>query len=240
MALRQNSQHLEMQSQVSSAQKQGFCCDKATGIDDIVVKLEMASLSSEDKGGSVNNNITPEPCSQLAAPLLQHESPKCSMSASSITSSDCVDTITMEKFVAPILADHEQSLMTTTLDFWQSITTNQRMFTQCGRHRNDSGSDQSTSGTSQTNGTSKRENNATRGSKRRSLDQDQEEGDGHDDDDEDQEQPPKKQKGCSNAVVDDLRRFACPYYKRRPLEHVKYGACSGPGFPSVHRLKYDS
>jgi hypothetical protein len=32
-------------------------------------------------------------------------------------------------------------------------------------------------------------------------------------------------------------RFACPYFKHDPKEFGKRGACSGPGWESVHRLK---
>ena len=32
-------------------------------------------------------------------------------------------------------------------------------------------------------------------------------------------------------------RFACPYFKRDPIKFGNRGACSGPGWESVHRLK---
>ena len=33
-------------------------------------------------------------------------------------------------------------------------------------------------------------------------------------------------------------RFACPYFKHDPKEYSRRSACSGPGWESVHRLKY--
>jgi len=32
--------------------------------------------------------------------------------------------------------------------------------------------------------------------------------------------------------------FACPFFKRNPKKHRKWRSCAGPGWKSVHRLKY--
>lgn len=34
------------------------------------------------------------------------------------------------------------------------------------------------------------------------------------------------------------RKLACPYYKHNPDKHHSSGACCGPGWDSVHRIKY--
>jgi hypothetical protein len=36
----------------------------------------------------------------------------------------------------------------------------------------------------------------------------------------------------------DTELFACPYYKYMPLQFYSSRACSGPGWKTVHRLKY--
>jgi hypothetical protein len=33
-------------------------------------------------------------------------------------------------------------------------------------------------------------------------------------------------------------RFACPYFKRSPMAVAKIRSCSGPGWNSIHRVKY--
>jgi hypothetical protein len=42
---------------------------------------------------------------------------------------------------------------------------------------------------------------------------------------------------CAKLHSIQALRFACPYFKRDPIEFGKRGACSGPGWESVHRLK---
>jgi hypothetical protein len=34
------------------------------------------------------------------------------------------------------------------------------------------------------------------------------------------------------------RKFACPFFKRHPDKHRKWRSCSGPGWDTIHRLKY--
>jgi hypothetical protein len=33
------------------------------------------------------------------------------------------------------------------------------------------------------------------------------------------------------------RRFACPFFKRRPAEYMQKKSCPGPGWDNVHRMK---
>ena len=51
------------------------------------------------------------------------------------------------------------------------------------------------------------------------------------------DQPNKKAK-LSVAEVDRSRRLACPYYKRDPLMAANHRSCAGPGWDTVHRVKY--
>jgi hypothetical protein len=45
--------------------------------------------------------------------------------------------------------------------------------------------------------------------------------------------------GSSNIDFEKIeRRLACPYYKRDPQKGHLSGACCGPGWDSVHRIKY--
>lgn len=209
--------------------------DKPRQTDNVVERLEMASLQINEKESSIPDKDTHVSNSVTEALLCEHEQSDFSTSVSSDVFSVLVDTNTMEKYIEPILTGQRQRLMTSTMDYWYSLTTSEPIFVQAARQSNGTGSDQSTGGTSQKIGAS--ENDASQGSKRRSSEQDQEEGDGHDGNDDDKEKPPKRQRWRFDLPVDGVRKFACPYFKRRPNEHVKYGACSGPGFPSVHRLK---
>jgi hypothetical protein len=209
--------------------------DKPMQTDNVVERLEMASLQINEKESSIPDTDPHVSNSVMEALLCEHEQSDFSTSVSSDVSSVLVDRNTMEKYIEPILTGQRQRLMTSTMDYWYSLTTSEPIFVQAARQRNETGSDKSTAGTSQRIGASK--NDASQGSKRRSSEQDQEEGNDHDGDDGDEEKPPKRQRWRFGLPVDGIRKFACPYYKRRPNEHVKYGACSGPGFPSVHRLK---
>jgi hypothetical protein len=40
-----------------------------------------------------------------------------------------------------------------------------------------------------------------------------------------------------DAEQDPKRRFACPYYKHDPDANL-HRSCRGPGWPTVHRVKY--
>lgn len=33
-------------------------------------------------------------------------------------------------------------------------------------------------------------------------------------------------------------RLSCPFFKRDPRKHTKHRSCAGPGWPTVHRIKY--
>jgi hypothetical protein len=35
-----------------------------------------------------------------------------------------------------------------------------------------------------------------------------------------------------------IRKFACPYFKRNPKKYRKWTSCPGPGWDEVHRVKY--
>ncbi|KAI1654688.1 hypothetical protein F4813DRAFT_382515 [Daldinia decipiens] len=69
-------------------------------------------------------------------------------------------------------------------------------------------------------------------------------GDGNNGDEEgdDQQQPKRRKLATYNVGTNPAERFACPYYQRNRYRHLPRnyslkGACYGPGFHSVHRVK---
>lgn len=51
----------------------------------------------------------------------------------------------------------------------------------------------------------------------------------------------KSGEGSSAAGAPEVRlgrKFACPYFKREPRKHRKHRSCVGPGWTTVHRVKY--
>ena len=56
-----------------------------------------------------------------------------------------------------------------------------------------------------------------------------------DDGEEERERPPKPHSG-SNSLMSS--KFACPFFKRDPAKYQNFAGCPGPGWMSVHRLKY--
>ncbi|KAF2102943.1 hypothetical protein NA57DRAFT_71927 [Rhizodiscina lignyota] len=59
--------------------------------------------------------------------------------------------------------------------------------------------------------------------------------DGNRDDQNDEERPNKQQRQISE--LGSPRKLACPYFKHDPCRYGNASACSGPGWPSIHRLK---
>jgi hypothetical protein len=49
---------------------------------------------------------------------------------------------------------------------------------------------------------------------------------------------PKRTKLNSESELEIGRRFACPYNRRNPHRHSKNRSCVGPGWSTVHRVKY--
>ncbi|KAI1648226.1 uncharacterized protein F4817DRAFT_77565 [Daldinia loculata] len=59
---------------------------------------------------------------------------------------------------------------------------------------------------------------------------------------DDQQQPKRRKSATYNDGTNPAERFACPYYQRNHHRHLSRnyslkGACYGPGFHSVHRVK---
>jgi hypothetical protein len=50
--------------------------------------------------------------------------------------------------------------------------------------------------------------------------------------------PPKKTKSDNPPESNISAKFACPYFKRNPRKYQSMRSCTGPGFDTVHRLKY--
>jgi hypothetical protein len=57
-------------------------------------------------------------------------------------------------------------------------------------------------------------------------------------DSEDEGQKRSKLNFTTQGGDDNLRKFACPFFKYDPRSFSKYGSCTGPGFKSVSRVKY--
>lgn len=65
-------------------------------------------------------------------------------------------------------------------------------------------------------------------------------GNDHGDDEDEQDQENKKPRVEPDHQEDEsLRRFACPFFKKDPCKYQGRRACPGPGWTSVHRVKYE-
>lgn len=62
----------------------------------------------------------------------------------------------------------------------------------------------------------------------------------HDEDDGSPNQRKKPYKSDSKSNVLPMRKLACPFFKRKPQTYMLWKSCPGPGWDSVHRLKYES
>jgi hypothetical protein len=63
----------------------------------------------------------------------------------------------------------------------------------------------------------------------------------HSDQDGEKEESRKRQKlskGVRSPGCKTVKKLACPYYKRNPYKPLSSGVCCGPGWDSVHRIKY--
>ena len=49
---------------------------------------------------------------------------------------------------------------------------------------------------------------------------------------------PRKDSTSNDRIIGFTPRYACPFFKRNPQEYGNRSACSGPGWESVHRVKY--
>lgn len=96
-----------------------------------------------------------------------------------------------------------------------------------GSERNQSSSNQRSSGKSQAVPSGQPSTNGKRSAGR------------HPDspDDKDEGEPEKRRKLNLPSNASSGLRFACPFYKRNPQNHQKWRACRGPGWPNVHRVK---
>jgi tetratricopeptide (TPR) repeat protein len=74
--------------------------------------------------------------------------------------------------------------------------------------------------------------------KKRSRDDKSEQSDG-DDGKKESRKRPKPSDEINSPGCKTVKKFACPYYKRNPHGAHSSGACCGPGWDSVHRIKYN-
>jgi hypothetical protein len=59
------------------------------------------------------------------------------------------------------------------------------------------------------------------------------------DDSEDEDEGSKKRPRLSPRFCSPAKKkFACPFFKRAPESHQRWRACAGPGWDTVHRVKY--
>jgi len=49
---------------------------------------------------------------------------------------------------------------------------------------------------------------------------------------------PRKDSTSNDRIIGSTSRYACPFFKRNPQKYGSRSACSGPGWESVHRVKY--
>lgn len=73
---------------------------------------------------------------------------------------------------------------------------------------------------------------------KRSRAEKQHESDGEDGDEGDEERPRKRVRIRQGDPSRTL--FACPYFKRNRRKYQQWRSCPGPGWATVHRVKYDS
>lgn len=80
-----------------------------------------------------------------------------------------------------------------------------------------------------------------RPSQKRRSGSDNDDVDRHKGSDEEEERGRGENKGKKKVRVDFLRqnRFACPFYKHDRRFYANWRVCRGPGFDSIHRLKYE-
>ena len=52
--------------------------------------------------------------------------------------------------------------------------------------------------------------------------------------------PGKPGTTASPSSTPDPHRLACPFFKRDPRRHDKLRSCTGPGWKTVHRVKYET
>lgn len=63
-------------------------------------------------------------------------------------------------------------------------------------------------------------------------------GDSNEGDDADRPDP-KRRKPLENDKSESLRKlFACPYFQHDPETYIRWRCCPGPGWATVHRVKY--
>jgi hypothetical protein len=229
----------EFQASLSSATTMYDDTDQSKEINSIAARLEKVNLKLDQDHNFTEFDSTRPLKENTTTNLYEHEQPEFSVSVPLDDSAECIDTPTMEQYIESILANQGQHLTASTMDYYHSVAMSQPTFIQCPGGRNDAGANQPTKGVGGSNRAPRREGHTTQGSKGK-LPQQSREGtnDHHDDEDDDQDRRPNKRRRGSGRISDDSHKFVCPYYKRNPPEHMKHGACSGPGFPTVHRLKY--
>lgn len=59
-----------------------------------------------------------------------------------------------------------------------------------------------------------------------------------DEGEEGEEEQPRKKRPDSAPVDDPKRKLACPFYRRNPERHKRHRSCAGPGWSTIHRLKW--
>jgi hypothetical protein len=151
----------------------------------------------------------------------------------------CLGRATMKQLITPALANMKQHLISSTMEFYHSVGLVETEFQQC-HNGQDGGSSHSNGGTNLGGSSLGQEASPSGQSRGWSLGSSGQEEKGQEDDDEGKKRPNKKRKLGSDPAADEGQKFACPYFKRRPYDYRNERACTGPGFCSVHRLKYGS
>jgi hypothetical protein len=161
---------------------------------------------------------------------------KVSSSLSSGSDGACLGRANMDQLITPALAKMKEQLLGSTLGFCHSVGLVKTEFKQCPNAQEGSSS-QSTGGTNLRSSSTGQEGSPSSHSRGWSQGGSRQEENGQDDD-EGKKRPNKKRKFGSDPTAEVGEKFACPYFKRRPYDYRNQRACTGPGFCSVHRLKY--
>lgn len=57
-------------------------------------------------------------------------------------------------------------------------------------------------------------------------------------DEEEDKDVPRQKRAKTESSPPVVKKLACPYYRNDPENHRKHRSCAGPGWTSIHRLKW--
>jgi hypothetical protein len=193
----------------------------------------MLRSAAEDEVQSTYNTqervTSPQPV--LGTPAATPSAPHSSEDEAVDLSEESIDGSSMS-CLNDIGAQKEEILNRLMLHFYELFAGT--TFAQCT-------SNNSSSPTSSSKQSVQPPGNTARSTGRKRKSKESSEGDGRED--EDRDKPSKRPRGLGDADREESlleRRLACPYYKKHRGRFQPSRACAGPGWLTVHRLKYGS